>query len=89
MFGRVVAGRRQRRTGTGRGRRTRSGNRSRDRHRDVPRAAALAVLGREPVATLEAIKQAHRRMVKHHHPDLGGSAEAFRRVTEAYQSLIA
>ena len=86
---RVVADLRQRQTETGRGRRTSSDNRSSDRHRHDPRAAALAVLGLEPGATLEAIKQAHRRMVKHHHPDLGGSAEAFRRVTEAYQSLIA
>jgi curved DNA-binding protein CbpA len=37
----------------------------------------------------EAVKQAHRRLVKQHHPDMGGSAEAFRRVNDAYQLLIA
>ena len=52
------------------------------------RADALAVLGLEPGATAEAIKRAHRRLVKQHHPDMGGSAEAFRRVNEAYQQLV-
>ena len=56
---------------------------------DGGRVAALAVLGLEPGASADAIKQAHRRLVKQHHPDMGGSAEAFRRVNEAYQSLIA
>jgi curved DNA-binding protein CbpA len=46
------------------------------------------VLGLEPGATAEAIKRAHRRLVKLHHPDMGGSAEAFRRVNEAYQQLV-
>ena len=57
--------------------------------RDGGQVAALAVLGLEPGASADAIKQAHRRLVKQHHPDMGGSAEAFRRVNEAYQSLIA
>ena len=76
-----------------RGRRTRTDQRKTD-HRtpDEPwggRAAALAVLGLEAEASAEAIKQAHRRLVKRHHPDMGGSAEAFRRVNEAYQRLMA
>jgi curved DNA-binding protein CbpA len=50
---------------------------------------ALRVLGLEWGASKQAIKQAHRRLVKLHHPDLGGSAEAFRRVSEAYQRLVA
>ena len=29
-----------------------------------------------------------RRLVKEHHPDLGGSAAAFRRVMEAYHLLV-
>ena len=75
-----------------RGRRTRSDRRQSDRAdasqpRD-PRAAALAVLGLEPGASLEAIKQAFRQLVKQHHPDMGGSADEFRRVSEAYQQLI-
>ena len=84
----------------GRGRRTRTDQRKTDQkssHQDNShqqtsdggRVAALAVLGLEPGASADAIKQAHRRLVKQHHPDMGGSAEAFRRVNEAYQSLIA
>ncbi|TCD56348.1 J domain-containing protein [Synechococcus sp. BS55D] len=49
----------------------------------------LAVLGLQAGASQEAIKQAFRRLVKQHHPDMGGSAEAFRRISEAYQSLMA
>ena len=56
---------------------------------DQIRAAALAVLGLPVGATQEAIKQAHRNLVKRHHPDMGGSADAFRRVNEAYQVLVA
>ena len=51
-------------------------------------ADALAVLGLKVGASAEAIKRAHRRLVKQHHPDMGGSAEAFRRVNEAYQRLV-
>jgi curved DNA-binding protein CbpA len=47
------------------------------------------VLGLRWGASRDAIKAAHRRLVKQHHPDLGGSAEAFRRVNEAYQQLVA
>ena len=81
-----------------RGRRTRTDHRRTDQRTtdqqtsDEPqgsRAAALAVLGLDPGASAEAIKQAHRRLVKQHHPDMGGSAEAFRRVNEAYQRLMA
>jgi curved DNA-binding protein CbpA len=35
------------------------------------------------------VKAAHRRLVKLHHPDMGGDAEAFRRINAAYQLLIA
>ncbi|MEC8442323.1 MAG: J domain-containing protein [Cyanobacteriota bacterium] len=84
----------------GRGRRTRTDQRKTDQRNtdqhnshQQPREggwlAALAVLGLEPGASADAIKQAHRRLVKQHHPDMGGSAEAFRRVNEAYQQLIA
>jgi len=52
-------------------------------------AEALAVLDLEVGATQEQIKQAFRRLVKRHHPDVGGSASAFRRVNEAYQRLVA
>ena len=74
------------------GRRTRTDQRHTDRAdsgdpRD-PRMAALRVLGLDANASLAEIKQAHRKLVKQHHPDLGGSAESFRRVNEAYQSLV-
>ena len=52
------------------------------------RSAALADLGLDSGAGTEAIKRAFRRLVKLHHPDVGGSLEAFRRVSEAYQQLI-
>ncbi len=74
------------------GRRTRSDQRRTDRvdfdHPHDPRIAALTVLGLDANASLTEIKKAHRKLVKQHHPDLGGSAEAFRRINEAYQSLV-
>jgi len=75
-------------------RRTRTDQRSSDRwqtnsHASSSRADALAVLGLQAGASQEVIKRAFRHLVKQHHPDMGGSAEAFRRVTEAYQRLVA
>mgnify|MGYP001303623238 FL=1 len=92
---RVVEQLRQRQDQSGskrQGRRTRTDQRQTDRQdygyaRD-PRSAALKVLGLDANASLAEIKQAHRKLVKQHHPDLGGSAEAFRRVNEAYQALV-
>ena len=65
---------------SGDGRRTRTDQRSSDRS-DTPqqsdsRADAFAVLELVPEASPN--KQAHRRLVKLHHPDMGGSADAFR-----------
>ena len=84
---------RQERSGSRRqGRRTRTDQRHTDRQDDGdardPRLAALRVLGLDANASLAEIKQAHRKLVKQHHPDVGGSAEAFRLVNEAYQSLV-
>ena len=62
---------------------------STDQGRDPRRVVALSVLGLEWGASTQAIKQAHRRLVKQHHPDVGGTAEAFRRVNDAYQFLVA
>lgn len=56
---------------------------------DPRRAEAYRQLGLAWGASREAIKAAHRRLVKQHHPDVGGEAEAFRRVNDAYQLLIA
>ena len=59
-----------------------------ERPRDS-REEALAVLGLERGASREAVKAAHRRLVKRHHPDMGGEVEAFRRIDAAYRLLIA
>jgi hypothetical protein len=55
---------------------------------DPRRAEAYRQLGLAWGASREAIKKAHRRLVKQHHPDVGGEAEAFRRVNDAYQLLM-
>lgn len=47
-----------------------------------------ADLGLKPDATKEDIKKAYRAAAKEHHPDRGGKAEAFHRVTHAGQILI-
>ena len=75
-------------------RRTRSDHRATDRRnerssRDSRTLNSLQVLGLDAQASVQEIKQAHRRLVKRHHPDLGGSSDAFRRVNDAYQWLIA
>lgn len=44
-------------------------------------------LGVAQNATPEEIKQAFRRMAKQHHPDLGGNAEKFQAINEAYETL--
>jgi hypothetical protein len=73
----------------------RPGSRTRESHSGPPpgadprRAAAYRQLGLAWGASREAIKKAHRRLVKQHHPDVGGEAEAFRRVNDAYQLLMA
>ncbi|MCP9839415.1 J domain-containing protein [Synechococcus sp. J7-Johnson] len=56
---------------------------------DPERAAAFAALGLRWGASSEAIKRAHRRLVKTHHPDQGGAVDDFRRIHAAYQLLMA
>jgi hypothetical protein len=56
---------------------------------DRRQLAALETLGLAWGASRAAIKAAHRRLVKQHHPDMGGDAESFRLVNDAYQRLIA
>ena len=73
------------------GRRTRSDQRSTDRKRDGSsdaRTIAFKILELEYGASQHSIKQAHRRLAKQHHPDLGGSSEAFCQINEAYQLLM-
>jgi hypothetical protein len=52
------------------------------------REDALKVLGIKGDITAEAVKKAYRQLAKRHHPDVGGDAEQFRRVNEAYQLLM-
>ena len=56
---------------------------------DSRQLAALETLGLAWGASRASIKAAHRRLVKQHHPDMGGDAESFRLVNDAYQLLIA
>jgi hypothetical protein len=56
---------------------------------DRRKLAALETLGLAWGASRASIKAAHRRLVKQHHPDMGGDAESFRLVNDAYQLLIA
>lgn len=53
-----------------------------------PRHTDLAILGLGPGASLREVKAAHRRLVKRHHPDVGGDAETFRHIDDAYRRLI-
>lgn len=72
--------------GAGEGRSSQNGRQAApDRQRDE----ALAILELSRGAPLAAVKAAHRRLVKRHHPDMGGDAESFRRINDAYQLLIA
>jgi len=50
-------------------------------------ASPYKVLGLDPDADDGAVVDAYRERVKEAHPDHGGSAAEFRRVTEAYQQL--
>ena len=49
---------------------------------------AFNILGLKLGASQELIKKAYRQLVKQHHPDLGGSAEEFRKINDAYQLLM-
>ena len=47
----------------------------------------LAMLELTPPVDLSTIRQQYRRLASQHHPDKGGDAEAFRKVSSAYQRL--
>jgi DnaJ-class molecular chaperone len=53
----------------------------------VPCDRAYAALGLARGASPEEVKAAHRRLVKRHHPDMGGRAEDFHRINAAYRLL--
>ena len=52
-------------------------------------ADARALLGVDKQATLEEIREAHRRLIARVHPDAGGSAELAHRVNAARDTLVA
>lgn len=52
-------------------------------------AQALRTLGLEPGADADAIKAAYRAKARQHHPDAGGDADQFHKVTRAYELLTA
>jgi hypothetical protein len=49
---------------------------------------AYKVLGLSPNATDQEIKDAHRKLMREHHPDKGGSAELAARINEARDVLL-
>lgn len=51
------------------------------------REEACRILGVQWGSSLEQIKQAFRYQAKIHHPDMGGNAEKFKQVKEAYEYL--
>ena len=55
----------------------------------MTRDKALSILGLDPMATPTDIKSAYRRLARANHPDKMGSAELFRLVQEAYETLQA
>lgn len=46
------------------------------------------VLGLSKDASPDEIKKAYRKLAREHHPDKGGDAEKFKKVQEAYETLI-
>jgi DnaJ domain len=53
------------------------------------RDSPYEVLGVPPSATAEEIRRAYLALARRHHPDAGGSAEAMRRLNEAWSALSA
>lgn len=46
------------------------------------------ILGLKNGASKEDVKKSYRKLCKKHHPDLGGNAEEFRKINEAYKKLL-
>jgi DnaJ-domain-containing protein 1 len=54
----------------------------------LTREEAYKVLGLEPGATPDQIKEAHRRLMRSYHPDMGGSDYLAARINEAKDLLL-
>jgi hypothetical protein len=54
----------------------------------LDRRDALRVLQLSPAADAETIKRAYRRLVRDHHPDVGGDADTFHALQRAYEVLL-
>jgi uncharacterized membrane protein len=63
--------------------------RQRPSTRSMPLADARRLLGVSEGATLQEIRDAHRRLIARVHPDAGGSAELAHRVNAARDTLLA
>jgi hypothetical protein len=63
--------------------------RQRPSAKPMPAADARRLLGVSEGATLQEIRDAHRRLIARVHPDTGGSAELAHRVNAARDTLLA
>ncbi|WP_436343128.1 restriction endonuclease [Natronorubrum sp. FCH18a] len=63
-------------------------NTSKNGSQTVDEEGAYRVLGIEPPATADEIKSQYRELVKEAHPDAGGTAAEFKRIQEAYTTLV-
>jgi DnaJ-domain-containing protein 1 len=58
------------------------------RQQTDPFRRALTVLGLTPPVSIDAVRTAYRKLAMQHHPDRGGDAATFSRVTDAYHLAL-